>query len=340
MPMFLRALIAIATVVSAAGAAHGSDDFYAGKTVRIIIGTTTAGEYGLYAQLMAQHIGKHIPGKPTVIVQTMLGGGGLVALNHLGKVAPQDGTVLSSPHINIVQDGLLNPRAQWDPGGFQWVGRVVSALQVGVATAQSNIRSLEDAKKREVVAGASGVNNPTGLNPRILNALAGTRFKMVTGYKGTGETRLAWERGEIEVMTVGWEHIVSRYGDQLRAKLIHPLYTYGKQPPELAGIPTMTDFGRTDAEKAFLQIYSIGTEIGRTLAFPPGVPAERVAMWRTAFDRMLGDPEFKAVVKGNIRLDPLDGATLAARVGAVVALPKDRIAQARVFYEKLLAEVK
>ena len=104
-----------AAVVRARGA-RADDDFYAGKTVRIIIGTTTAGEYGAYAQLMAHHIGRFIPGKPTVIVQTMLGGGGLVALNHLAKIAPQDGTVLSLPHANIVQDGLLNPRVQFDPG--------------------------------------------------------------------------------------------------------------------------------------------------------------------------------------------------------------------------------
>jgi tripartite-type tricarboxylate transporter receptor subunit TctC len=103
----------------------------------------------------------------------------------------------------------------------------------------------------------------------------------------------------------------------------------------------MTDFGRTDADRAFLQIYAIGPGIGRSLAAPPGVPAERVAIWRAAFAKMLADPEFRrAVAKGNIRLDPLDGATLAARVGAVVALPKDRIAQAAAFYERLLAEVR
>ena len=341
--MFRWALVVIAALLSPATAvAQANEDFYAGKTVRIIIGTTTAGEYGLYAQLMAQHIGKHIPGKPTVIVQSILGGGGLVALNHMAKVAPQDGTVLSSPHINIVQDGLLNPRVQFDPAGFQWIGRVVTALQVGVATSRSNVRSLEDAKKRELVAGASGVNNPTGLNPRILNAVAGTRFKIVTGYKGTGDTKLAWERGEIDVMTVSWDFITGRYGDQLKSGLIHPLYIYGmKRPPELAAVPSMTEFGRNDAERAFLQIYSIGTEIGRALAFPPGVPAERVAIWRAAFTKMLADPDFKqAVAKGSIRIDPLDGATLAARIAAVVALPKDTIAQAATFYERLLAEVR
>ena len=338
------ALIAFAAMplLSTAHAEPASDDFYAGKTVRIIIGTTTAGEYGAYATLMAQHIGRFVPGRPTVIVQTMLGGGGLVALNHLAKIAPQDGTVLSLPHANIVQDGLLNPRAQFDPGRFQWIGRAASVVQVGVASAQSKARSIEDAKARELIAGASGVTNPTGLNPRILNALAGTKFKIVTGYKGTSEARLAWERGEVDVVTTSWDGIIERYGDQLKAGLIHPLYIYGMtRPPELATIPSITEFGRNDAEKAFLQIYTIGAEIGRAFAFPPGVPEHRVTMWRSAFMTMLDDPEFRrAVAKGNVRLAPLDGATLAASVAKVVGLPKDTIAQAAVFYERLLAEVR
>lgn len=341
--MFRWALIAFAVMPFAtAHAEPAGDDFYSGKTVRIIIGTTTAGEYGTYAQLMAQHIGRFIPGKPTVIVQTMLGGGGLVALNHLAKIAPQDGTVLSLPHANIVQDGLLNPRAQFDPARFQWIGRMASVVQVGVASSQSKARSLEDAKRRELIAGASGVTNPTGLNPRILNALAGTKFKIVTGYKGTSEARLAWERGEVDVVTTSWDGIVERYGDQLKAGLIHPLYLYSMtRPPELAAVPSITEFGRNDAEKAFLQVYTIGAEIGRSFAFPPGVPAQRVAMWRVAFQQMLDDPEFRrAVAKGKIRLAPIAGATLATSVAKVVGLPKDRISQAAVFYERLLAEVR
>ena len=272
----------------------------------------------------------------------MLGGGGLVALNHLAKIAPQDGTVLSLPHANIVQDGLLNPRAQFEPGRFQWIGRMASVVQVGVASSQSKARTLEDAKRRELIAGASGVTNPTGLNPRILNAVAGTKFKIVTGYKGTSEARIAWERGEVDVVTTSWDGIIERYGDQYRAGAIHPLYIYGMtRPPELAAIPSITEFGRNDAEKAFLQIYTIGAEIGRAFAFPPGVPEHRVALWRAAFQTMLDDPEFKrTIAKGNIRVAPLDGATLAASVAKVVGLPKDTIAQAAVFYERLLAEVR
>jgi tripartite-type tricarboxylate transporter receptor subunit TctC len=338
------ALVAAAAMplLSTAVAEPTSDDFYAGKTVRIIIGTTTAGEYGAYAQLMAQHIGRFIPGKPTVIVQTMLGGAGLVALNHVAVVAPQDGTVLSLPHANIVQDGLLNPRVQFDPARFQWIGRLASVVQVGVASSQSKARTIEDARQRELIAGASGVTNPTGLNPRILNALAGTKFKIVTGYKGTNDARLAWERGEVDVVTTSWDGILERYGNQYRAGLIHPLYIYGMTaPPELAGVPSITDFGRNEAEKAFVQVYTIGAEIGRAFAFPPGVPEHRVAIWRAAFAAMLADPEFRrAAAKGHVRLAPLDGAALAASVGRVVGLPKGTISQAAAFYERLLAEVR
>ena len=117
-------------------------------------------------------------------------------------------------------------------------------------------------------------------------------------------------------MTVGWDYITARYGDQLKAGVIHPLYLYGmRRPPELAEVPSITEFGRNDAEKAFLQIYTIGAEIGRSLALPPGVPADRVAIWRAAFMKMLDDPDFRqAVGKSHLRLDPLDGATLAASV--------------------------
>jgi tripartite-type tricarboxylate transporter receptor subunit TctC len=271
----------------------------------------------------------------------MPGAGGMTALGYLARIAPQDGTVLSLPHTLIVQDGLLNPGAQFDPGTFQWIGRLTTSLQAGVASGKSNVRSLADAKVREVVAGGTAPNNPTALNPRILNTLAGTRFKIVTGYKGMGAAMIAWERGEIDVVTVSWDLITARYGDKVKAGLAVPLYVDApKRSPELANVPLMTEFGQTEADKAFLQIYAIGPSIGRSLAAPPGVPKDRVNLWRVALRQMLADPGFKAAArKRNIRLDPLDGAALAARVAAVVGLPKERIAKARAFYGRLLAEV-
>ena len=336
------AVLAMALFGVQTAAAQPPGDFYAGKTVKIVIGAATGGEYGLYSQLVAQHIGKFIPGKPTVIVQSMLGGGGMNALNHLANVAAQDGTVLSLPYVNIVQDGLLNPRARFEPGKFQWIGRLREQLQVGVASAQSNVRSLAEARTKELVAGATAANNPSALNARILNAFSGTKFKTVTGYKGTHEVSIAWERGEVDVLTTGWDNITRRYGDQVKAGLINPLYLYGMQrPPELAHVPLITEFGRNDAERAFLQIYTVGTEIGRSIAAPPGVPKERVDILRIAFVKMLHDPDFKAAVsKGNITIDPLGGEKLDSIVADVVALPATTIASARVLYDRLLSEAK
>jgi len=344
--MFHRGFLILASVASVlcvqSADVRASADFYAGKTVRIVIGASMGGEYGLYSQLVARHIGRFVPGKPTVIVQSMPGGGGMNALNYVANVAPQDGTVLSLPHVNIVQEGLLNPKVRFDPRKFQWIGRLREQLQVGVASAKSNVKSLADAKSQVLIAGATAANNPTALNPRILNTLAGTKFKVVTGYRGTGEVAIAWERGEVDVLTTGWDNVVRRYSELLRSKKIHPVYVYGMQrPKELSDVPLVSEFARTKDEQAFLQIYSIGPEIGRSLAAPPGVPRDRVEMWRTAFTMMLNDPEFKqAVADGNIWINPLNGDELASRVKRAIAIPAEAIERSRKFYEQLLAPVR
>lgn len=321
---------------------QSSADFYAGKTVKIVFGTSPGGEYGLYAQLLAQHIGRHLPGQPTVIAQSMPGGGGLTALNHAANVAPRDGTVLSLPHVSIAQDGLLNPMAKFHPGEFQWVGRVAGSVLVGVVSRKAGVRSLADAKTRELIAGGVGANNQTALTPRILNALAGTKFKIVTGYKGTGEVMTAWERGEVDVVTANWDLIMTRYKQQVSAGEIIPLYVHATTRPQvLSAVPTITDFGRTDAERAFLRVYGIAPEIGRSLAAPPGVPKARLDLLRAAFAQMLADPEFNAAIsKGNIRLNPLDGQALTTKVVDAIDLPPKKLVKAREFFSALLAETK
>lgn len=344
--MSLRTLnllaLPVAVFFTGSAAAQPQPAFYAGKTVKIVIGTAMGGEYGLYAQLAAQHIGQFISGKPTVIVQSMPGGGGINALDYLANVAPKDGTVLAVPHVNIVQVGMLDPRAKFDPGKFQWIGRLADQLIVGVVSSRSKARSLADARTNELIVGATAADNPSALSARILNEVAGTKFKVVTGYRSTQEIGIAWERGEVDVHWSPWAEVSRRYSAQLKAGSIMPLYVYAaKIPADLAGVQTLTELGRNDAEKAFLQIYSIGTEIGRSLAAPPGVPQERVEVWRAAYAMMVQDPGFKAALaKDNIRFDPLTGDQLAASVARVVSLPTASIVSARQFYNRLLAEAK
>lgn len=336
----LRLLI-VATIIilldNTASAAEPVDKFYTGKTVRIVIGTPVGGEYDLYARLVARHIGRHVPGNPNMIVQSMPGAGGLTAIRHIANVAPRDGTVFIVPQVNIVQEGMLTSNAQYDPRSFQWIGRMKSQIQVGLISSGSGVTSLEGAKSRELIAGGYG-NNPTTLNPRLLNRLAGTKFKIVAGYKGTGDVMLAWERGEVDVVTTSWDVLLARYSERVKAKLAFPLYLNAvSRLDDLPDIPLMTEFGQTETDKAFLQIYAVGAVIGRSLAAPPGVPKESMEVWRRAFMRMFDDPQFQdAVRSGNLRLDRLSGEAMTSSIANVTSLPAETVAKARQFYEELL----
>lgn len=319
--------------------AQSVEKFFAGKTIRIVIGTTVGGEYDLYARLVARHIAQLVPGKPNVIVQSMPGAGGLTAIRYLANAAPKDGTVLIVPQVNIIQDGMLTSNAQYDPGSFQWIGRMKSQIQVGLVSSKSGVTALEGAKSKELIAGGYG-NNPTTLNPRLLNRLIGTKFRIVAGYKGTGDVMLAWERGEVDVVTTSWDILLARYAEQIKGKLAFPLYVNAvRRLSELPDVPLMTEFGQSEGDKAFLEIYSVGAGIGRSLAAPPGVPLDRVEAWRAAFTQMFADEGFKDSVRlGNLRLDPLDGAAMTNSVRRVVSLPPDSVGKARKFYEELLAQ--
>jgi len=256
----------------------------------------------------------------------------------MASAAPRDGTVLIVPQVNIVQDGLLTANPQFDPRGFNWIGRMAAQLQVGLVSSKSGVKSLEDAKTTELIAGGYG-SNPTTLNPRLLNRLIDTKFKIVAGYKGTGDVMLAWERGEVDLVTTSWDFLFARYADQVKAKLAIPLYLNApERSPVLPSVPLMTEFGQAESDRAFLKVYASNAYIGRALAAPPGTPTDRIEMWRAALAKMLADPAFQEMARSSsVRLDPLHGATMATYIQQVVGLPKDAITSARKFYEELLA---
>lgn len=322
--------------------AQGVAEFYAGKTVRIVIGFGMGGGYGQYALLASKFIGKHMPGEPNVIVQSMPGAGGVQSLIYMANVAPQDGTALTLISPNVLQEGMLAVPPPYDPSKFQWIGRLDRLVQVAVTSARSKVRSIADARLRTAIAGGAGVQDQSSLSARILNDMARTKFNVVAGYKGTAEVEIAWQRGEVEVWTAGWDFIKARYKKGLEGEEIVPLYVYAMQRvPDLPQVPAVAEFGRNPAEETFLRIYTAGSEIGRGLAAPAGIPLERLEAWRTALSKTLADPEFKAAAaKGDMSLDPLDGTALAKVVSAVLALPELSIESARQYYRKLLDEAK
>jgi tripartite-type tricarboxylate transporter receptor subunit TctC len=337
--MRLSALAACTVLIASAPAAQAESvaDFYRGKTIRIIIGTGIGGSYGVYATLVSRHLGRFIPGQPALAVQTMPAAAGLVALNHLGSQAPRDGSVISVIHVTLVQEGQFNPKATFDPGAFEWIGRLASLAFVGFASQKSGIKSLDDARKREVVAGAPGLNNVPGQMPLVLNKIAGTKFKVISGYTGTGQTFLALDRGEVEWAATSMDAMRALHWDKIKSGGLVPIVAQAnKRLKEFPDVPTLRELGKNEVESAFLNIFSVTAEVGRSLATPPGVPKDRLAALREAFQKMLDDPAFKGeIAKLRLELDPLDGAAMHRLVAESLKMSKDTRDRARAFYSEM-----
>ena len=343
MPKLRYIVTSIAAALAVEGAAaQPAETFYAGKTVRILIGFDVGGQYGQFARLAATHLRQHIPANPSLIVQSMPGASGITAMNYLTNVAPQDGTTLALVTVGVIQEGLLESPAKFDPRQLRWIGRMASVMQIGIAATSSGIRSLDDAKARPFVAGGIGANSLPTLNFRLANEMAGTRFKLVTGYKGTAEMHLAMERGEIHAYNNAWDFVQDRHLPDVVSGKIAIIFVNGlRKVPELARVPNLADFARSDVERSFMRIYSAGTEIGRSLVAPPGIPLERLATLRAAFAAMLADAAFRAdAAAQSIRVEPMEGAQLAAFADDVLGMPAATVAAARGFYAKVLDEPK
>jgi len=339
--------LACASVLFGAGLqqsfAQTPEEFFRGKAVRLIIAFDTAGTYGQYSLLAARHLRKHMAGNPTVIVQSMPGAGGIVAMNYIANVAPRDGATIVMPPINMVQDGLLSGKAQFDPAKFHWLGRMMELVQIGVASQSSGVTKLEDARQRPVNAAGVGVTNPTSLNWHIINRMLGTKYNVIGGYKGLPDAQLAWTRGEADVVMMNWETAVQRYAQPIAEGKIRILFSYTHGPlrnvdelPAARGVPAIGMIGNTEAERALLRVFTSGPGIGRSLALYDGVPAERIAAWRRAFDAMLKDEDFLGEIKkGQMRFDPLGGDEMTKFVKAAAAMDKDLLAAVRKMFSEI-----
>src|SRR5262245_57735627 len=311
-------------------------DFYRGKTVRVVIGYGVGGNYDLYGRLAAEFLGRHIPGNPTIIPVNMPGAGGFKAIEYLYKVAPQDGTYLGSVAQQMAMTLLIDEKREVDPTRFNYLGRLTAMIDVAIALPKSGITSFEDARRREITVGAGQASSTSALYARALNVYAGSRFKIITGYSGTAEIQLAVERGEVEVN--GGESlptILVQNPDWLHGKAVL-LYQNGlKRFAQLPQVPTMTELATSDEGRQVMGVLAGTAEIGRAILTTPGVPQERLAALRTAFQRMAADPEFIAAgTKRNVMLDPALGEALDAINVKTMTLPRPTVEVLR----KLLRE--
>jgi tripartite-type tricarboxylate transporter receptor subunit TctC len=326
------AAITVALALSASPAAAQAP-ILAGKTVTMVIGFGPGSGYDTWARVVARHLGKHLPGNPTVVPQNMPGGGSLNAANHIYAIAPKDGTMLAI----IARDAALAALtgvsgARFDPLKITWVGTPTTETNVCISTEKAKVKSFEDLLKQELIIGNTGVGTGTYSYPKALNGLLGTKFKLISGFPSSSDVFLAMERGEVDGICESLDSVIGKRPDWIASKKVNVLFQGGAEPnPALKGVPFVVDLARTPGDKQAVEFLYAGQGIGRPFVAPPGLPPDRLKMLREAFDATVTDPDFVSDAKRQmLDVEPEDGAHLEALIKKIYATPKpvvDRIGE-------------
>jgi tripartite-type tricarboxylate transporter receptor subunit TctC len=325
---FCIAFVVAAGPVSAA--ADPVEDFYKGRQLRFIIGSNTGGAYDFYGRLLATHLGRHIPGNPTIVPTNMPGTSGVQSANYLFNIAPKDGSVIGLFNQSMIQRQVLEPEAvRFDGRTFNWLGAMSVTTNVFITWWASGVRALADAKSKDVMMGALSADGGNSVYPLLLNRFFGTRFKVVLGYKGGNTIQLAMERGEVDGRAaVVWSGLKAGWPQWIAEKKVNILLQIGlKREPDLPQVPLLVDLAKTPLQQAIFHFVSSDSAMGFPTVAPPGVPAERVAALRAAFDATLSDPVFLADAgKRKLPIRLVSGAEVQKVVDSMIATPKEVIA--------------
>jgi len=322
----LRALLCASAVLSAlpASAQQSVEDFYRGKKIDLIIGYSSGGTYDLYARLVARHLGNYIPGNPTIVPRNMPGAASRTAAAWVYNVAPKDGTVLATADQSLsVAQAMGDKRMNFDTTKFIYIGNPNSENNTTVTWHASGVKTIEDAKHKEITIGATGSGTSVHY-PKAMNALLGTKFKIIIGYPGGNDINLAMERGEVDGRgSNSWMSWKATRSDWLAEKKINILVQIGlNKAPDLPHVPLLTDLASNDEDRAVLKLLSASATIGRPIFTTPDVPAERVKALREAFNKMIKDPVFlEQAKKEHFEVDPVSGEDLQKLIAEIVATP-------------------
>lgn len=312
-------------------AAQSVPPLYQGKQVRMIIPSGAGGGYDTYARVLAQHLDRHIPGNPPIVNQNMPGASGMIATNWAASIAPKDGSVIVATYNALLIEPLFdNSAVTYDPRQFEWIGSMGKQQQICVTWHSSPIKSIDQAKEREVITAATGVTGNSATTPKLLNAMLGTKFKVVTGYSTT-ESRLAVERGEAEgICGLSYATLKASNPDWILNKRINVLIQTGTTTqPGLEQVPLLVDLVPDPENKKVLEMLAFPEEMGRPFFMPPGTPKEMVIAMRRAFDATMKDPAFLAdAEKSRLEIDPVTGEEMERMVKRAFETPKALIARA------------
>lgn len=328
---------AAATAAPTLDPAKAVADFYQGKTIRIIVGFEAGGGFDTTSRILARHIGKYIPGNPTVVVENMPGAGSTVAANHLYKVAQPDGLTFGVfNEQQVLQQALGNPAIEFDATKFSWLGSAFSATTACIARADSGFKKVEDliGAAKPFIVGTTGPGANTHEFPLVLRAAIGGNVKLVSGYDGTTGISRAVTSGEVQGGCWTWESMKVTQGKDLEAGKMVVLVQQGTaKHPELKDVPLASDVAKTTEGKAWLKAIIAPLVISKPYAAPPGVPAERLKALREAFTKAMKDPALLEEAK-KLDLSPKDGEAVTAIVKELLGFDKAILEQLK----KVLAE--
>ncbi len=329
-------LACLAGLASTGARAQSVADFYRGKQITLVTSASVGGGYDQYARLLAKHMPRHIPGNPAIIVENMVGAEGVRAANYVYRVAAQDGTVIGGLSRNT---GLArfydfdNAGIQFDARKFHWLGSPEQEVGLFILTSKTGLHTIDDLKTRVVTVSSTAANSPTTIYSRMLNATLGTKLKPVTGYAGSQACLLALERGEVDA------HISGGSSAPFRATMM-PWLQKGtarivmvmglKRDAAFPDVPTAIEVERNAADKQLFEIAFAEQVMGRPFVLPPGMPPDRVAALRAAFDATMQDAEFLADAKQqNAHVDPVGGEAINALLDRVYSAPPEMVARIR-----------
>jgi len=322
------AVLALAPIAAAptAAPAQSPAEFYKGKNVELYIGYSVGGAYDLYARVLARHLGRHIPGNPTIIPKNMEGAGSLRLANWLYNVGAKDGTVLATIGRGTGFDPLLGSKgAQFQADKFTWVGSANNEVSICVAWKGSGITKFEDTMTKELIVGGTGAAADTDQFPRILNGVLGTKFKIVSGYPGGNDITLAMERGEVKGRCGwSWSSVVATHKRWVDDKTITVLVQLSlNKHPDLPDIPLVMEFAKTEEQKQIFRLIFARQVMGRPFLAPPGLPKDRAEALRRAFDATMKDPEFLAdATRTQLEITPVAGEEVEKLVTELYQTPK------------------
>jgi tripartite-type tricarboxylate transporter receptor subunit TctC len=341
-PLTVAAGILLVAVAGSDVRAQSPEAFYKGNRVTINIGYTPGGIYDIYARAIARHIGKHIPGRPTVVPVNMPGAGSMKAANFIYGQAPKDGTHIAVFARGIAMQPLLDDTGvQFEATKLNWLGSPASEVSVVFSWHTKPFRTLADLQAREMIVPATGTGADSAIFPYVMNGVLGTRFKVVTGYPGAAETMLSIERGETDgSAATSWGNFATARADWIRDKKVTIILQLAlRKLPLLGDVPLIMDAAKNESDRKVLELIFARQSMSYPFVMSPDVPPERLRVLRRAFEVTLNDPEFLADAKQQkLEVEPVSGDEIQELVRRVYASPPDVIARARAAVKEAMGK--